>query len=131
MRVKLYRKQLEDLLLSSGLKEDDIPSLWNGLKELASREKNSSKKTSSASVKQHLIGLSLNIKMIATQISNTAGSSKERTKLRHRQSKMKQEVTQILKNKQIGISLEDLENGIFPAENNGGMLVFKSILYRH
>ena len=90
--------------------------------------------------------------MIATQISNTAGSkfyqpsrlvafwsqinfhvgsSKERTKLRHRQSKMKQEVTQILKNKQIGISLEDLENGIFPAENNGGMLVFKSILYRH
>jgi len=74
MRVKLYRKQLEDLLLSSGLKEDDIPSLWNGLKELASREKNSSKKTSSASVKQHLIGLSLNIKMIATQISNTAGS---------------------------------------------------------
>jgi len=44
---------------------------------------------------------------------------------------MKQEVTQILKNKQIGISLEDLENGIFPAENNGGMLVFKSILYRH
>jgi len=42
MQVKLYRKQLEDLLLSSGLKEDDIPSLWNGLKELASREKSKS-----------------------------------------------------------------------------------------
>lgn len=38
MRVKLHRKQFEDLLLSSGLK-DDIPSLCDGLKELVSREK--------------------------------------------------------------------------------------------
>ena len=36
MHVKLY-KQLKDFLLSSGLKEDDIPSLWDGLKDLPCR----------------------------------------------------------------------------------------------
>ena len=66
-----------------------------------------------------------------SQIDFHAGSSKERTKLRHRQSNLKYEVAQIMKKKEIKTSFEDFKKGIFPAENHGGKRVLVSIIYRH
>ena len=68
-----------------------------------------------------------------SQINFHAGSSKGRTKLRHHQSKMKYEVAQIMKKKQIEISLAGFEKGIFPAENRRVKLVNrkKSIFHRY
>lgn len=39
MFVKLNRRRFEELMLLSGLKENGILSVWNGLKELASQER--------------------------------------------------------------------------------------------
>ena len=63
-----------------------------------------------------------------SQIDFHAGSSKERTKLRHRQSNLKYEVAQIMKKKEIKTSFEDFEKGIFPAEDHGGHAVIMEIM---